>query len=151
MNIKLFTLFIFLAVLCVISHEVIAKECAKDKKCRNKYCSDQQTCCNKDCTNTNSDSKNCGTCGNACALGQICQSGTCVSGCNVDADCPSGQLLNATNYPYPATGMCVSNNCYLCLPCHAQYFCSQVSATCISQGCPNNADACTCCAFGTPQ
>ena len=45
-------------------------------------CSSSQTSCNGICTNIKNDSKNCGSCGNACRLGENCVSGTCCFTCN---------------------------------------------------------------------
>jgi len=43
------------------------------------WCSDHpQSCCNGARIDTNTDEANCGTCGNACGPGKVCQAGTCV-------------------------------------------------------------------------
>lgn len=41
----------------------------------------QQTDCDGVCVDTRVDSDNCGACGNACAVGQICDAGTCTTAC----------------------------------------------------------------------
>lgn len=50
-----------------------------------KPCAAPQTCCNGVCASTLTDTKSCGTCGNACSTLNVaageCQSGTCVFDC----------------------------------------------------------------------
>jgi len=41
-------------------------------------CSNGQTSCNGRCVDTNSDTSNCGSCGNACASRQMCLLGMCL-------------------------------------------------------------------------
>ncbi len=41
-----------------------------------------QTMCGTSCTNTTSDPANCGSCGTACATGQLCNAGTCSARCD---------------------------------------------------------------------
>ena len=51
-------------------------------------CSSGQTCCGDLCADISSDVKNCGSCGNACASGKVCQSGKCVTPrCVGDGSC----------------------------------------------------------------
>jgi len=88
-------------------------------KCGN-VCTSGQICVNGTCTNTNTDSNNCGKCGNVCTSGQICVNGTC--------QCPSGTTL--------CGGTCKSSTCG-----HGQFFnystCScQCQTVCNGQCCP---------------
>lgn len=52
-----------------------------------KRCKKDQTGCQGKCVNTNTDSKNCGRCGNRCANGEQCLNGRCFS----DDTCPVAQ------------------------------------------------------------
>ncbi len=48
--------------------------------------------CNGKCVNFQNDEKNCGSCGNACNQGEVCQNGKCVSGTsNKKATCTDGK------------------------------------------------------------
>src|SRR5262249_46606873 len=44
-------------------------------------CTDGQQVCGLRCVDTNLDPKNCGKCGKACALGEMCSMGTCGATC----------------------------------------------------------------------
>lgn len=56
----------------------------------------EQTCCTGSCANLQTDGKNCGACGEACAS-NVCLNGNCK--CNGQAQCPSGCFcaLNAAS------------------------------------------------------
>jgi len=41
------------------------------------------TSCAGDCVDTRFDPRNCGSCGGACATGEVCNDGTCAGGCGV--------------------------------------------------------------------
>ncbi|PIN08090.1 hypothetical protein CDL12_19349 [Handroanthus impetiginosus] len=74
----------------------------------NQFCSpmsggESKTCCNNKCVETESDSNNCGACGNKCAFTEVCCRGECVNlayakrhcgfcnnVCGVDGDCVYG-------------------------------------------------------------
>ncbi|CAG8488425.1 8128_t:CDS:2 [Cetraspora pellucida] len=113
-------------------------------------CADGQTCCNKNCIDTNSDSKNCGSCGKACAAGETCQDGTCVNpGCSNDSQCSDGVLYNLTypDYPMPATGNCINSTCYLCLFCTFETLCNSIqNAACVNTTNCSVHNTCNCCA-----
>ncbi len=69
-------------------------------------CSNGQTTCDNVCVNTQTDSKNCGGCGNVCASGQACQSNQCTGGTpdfNVPAGCTK-KTLGSHGYAF-----CVNN------------------------------------------
>ena len=67
-------------------------------------CPTGQSVCNGNiCINTLTDNNNCGTCGNACTLGTICQNGNCVSPCT-DSD-------NGQNYFMQGT-TCYGSTCF---------------------------------------
>jgi RHS repeat-associated protein len=60
-------------------------------------CASPQTPCNGLCVSTQSDSKNCGACGNVCAKGYSCAAGSCISP-QVLASCvPAGSLAIASS------------------------------------------------------
>jgi hypothetical protein len=61
------------------------------QKGKNPQCgcpSPTQLCGTNQCVNTQTDSSNCGSCGNACAAGQSCQGGQCVVSCG-SGTCPA--------------------------------------------------------------
>jgi hypothetical protein len=107
----------------------LGQNCSSNAECCSSYCPNttyQCACapgltgCNGTCTNTNTDSNNCGKCGNVCTAGQICVNGTC--------QCPSGTAL--------CGGTCKSTTCG-----HGQFFnystCScQCQTVCNGQCCP---------------
>src|SRR5450631_4205991 len=83
-------------------------------------CNSGQTLCGSACVDTNSDSSNCGVCGNACTGGQTCQSSQCK--------CASGQLS--------CGGSCVASDATHCGNC---------STTCqTGQVCSNNSCGTSC-------
>jgi hypothetical protein len=53
-------------------------------------CPPQMTGCGNLCTDTNSDTDNCGCCGNECPSGYICGDGVCVNSCPKDQDAFTG-------------------------------------------------------------
>lgn len=73
-------------------------ECCDEACCGGPNFPDHR-CCDGQCLNTGSDRANCGQCGKACGIGQICHLGQCV--CN-DAACPRGQR-------------CIKNDTYYCV------------------------------------
>jgi predicted outer membrane repeat protein len=61
---------------------------AEKKKGKNKKkCKKGQTKCVKACVNLVGDRRNCGRCGNACGVSEVCSGGACIAGCTV---CASG-------------------------------------------------------------
>jgi len=82
--------------------------CAANQYCT--ACSAGQTSCDGlTCVNTNSNSKNCGRCGNDCtSQGKICNNGQCSSSCSSPNQICSGSCVN-TNAD-PNCGSC-GNNC----------------------------------------
>lgn len=78
-------------------------------------CPADRRLCNNNCTDTLTDNKNCGTCGNTCPAGQSCTNGNCM------LSCPSGQTacvegcFNLQTNP-DHCGIC-SNNCPAGLVC----------------------------------
>jgi len=62
--------------------------------------------CGDMCVDTNTDTNNCGTCGNACTSGQTCQSGSC--------QCTSGQQLCNGQCVDPTSFQSDPNNCGTC-------------------------------------
>lgn len=51
-------------------------------------CADGLACCSAGCANVQTDSQNCGACGEVCADGEICCNGSCCDGCcGADGSC----------------------------------------------------------------
>jgi hypothetical protein len=71
--------------------------------CGTGCCPDGQTCCSGSCSDTRTDPRNCGTCGNVCTGGKICQNGSCSCTSGL-TDC-SGTCVNTNTNP---------NNCGQC-------------------------------------
>jgi hypothetical protein len=71
--------------------------------------------CDRSCTNTQSDSKNCGTCGNKCAANEICRGGKC--GCGPLSEHCDGVCTNVQSDPKNC-GTC-GNKCVTCQMCLA--------------------------------
>ena len=119
--------------------------CAKDADCKadpDGGGAAQLACCNHVCIDTLQDTKNCGTCGNACAQGGLCCTGGCVDPTNDAKNCSAcGKACSATH----ATVACEQSAC-------AIKACDQGFADCDnseSNGCeiditadPNNCSAC---------
>jgi concanavalin A-like lectin/glucanase superfamily protein len=61
------------------------------------------------CANTATDNANCGTCGNACGTGQVCNGGTCTLTCGALTKCSP-----STGAPYCANTDTDSANCGTC-------------------------------------
>jgi hypothetical protein len=56
------------------------------------------TVCNGSCTNTKSDNANCGACGKACSVGQVCSAGSCSVTCASPlTTCGSGSTAACTD------------------------------------------------------
>jgi hypothetical protein len=53
--------------------------------------------CGSSCVDTSKDSKNCGTCGNACPTDQACVSGTCSLSCGTKTKCGQTCVTTATD------------------------------------------------------
>jgi hypothetical protein len=73
--------------------------CPSGQTCQNGACScpTGQVLCNGTCTDTSTDNKNCGKCGNPCGVGQTCEDGKCLTFCcdrgspNCMSECESRQ------------------------------------------------------------
>ncbi|AKU97396.1 Tryptophan synthase alpha chain [Labilithrix luteola] len=100
--------------------------CAADRFCRGARC---RTCeedglknCNGQCSDLLSDSKNCGTCGNACSAAEQCRNGNCVN------PCPEGQLSCSDKCIDPTVD---AQNCGSCgHVCPAGQTCNASACTC---------------------
>jgi len=99
-------------------------------------CPTGQMACNGACTATSIDPANCGSCGNACAHGQVCSSGTCATSCG------AGQNVCETDAgAYCANEQTDNANCGACgNACGAGQVCSggHCASTCTAgqQLCP---------------
>lgn len=63
-------------------------------------CTGGETCCAGICVDTDSDSENCGQCGDTCRDGETCSGGNCVCGsdtCAGNETCCSGACVNTDN------------------------------------------------------
>ena len=60
---------------------------AEKKKGKKKKCTKGKTKCGSACVNLVGDRRNCGRCGNACGVSEVCGGGACIAGCTV---CASG-------------------------------------------------------------
>ncbi|HRI65457.1 MAG TPA: hypothetical protein PK156_14515, partial [Polyangium sp.] len=71
-------------------------------------CRDGQTDCDGICVNTANDNTNCGSCGNACAPGEICNgSGSCALSCQTGLTDCNGTCVN-TNSDNAHCGDCTT-------------------------------------------
>lgn len=61
-------------------------------------CAPGKVTCDRSCVDVETDAKNCGACGEACAASQICVAGECVGSggppCTSDARCDDGRYCN---------------------------------------------------------
>ena len=126
------------------------------------HCKSPSKVCSGTCVDVDTDNANCGTCGNACADGEVCAGGTCGTTCGPDltrctasdgtdhckdtahdpANC--GSCGHACTAPDNATAACAGNRC--------AYFCADGFADCntdATDGCetdvagdPANCGAC---------
>jgi endoglucanase len=87
-----------LAFVAVVGSAVFVAGCAKPATVSTTTCSSGQMDCSGTCTNVQSDSQNCGACGNTCGSGSSCQAGAC--------SCTSGFVS--------CGGSCVASNAQHC-------------------------------------
>jgi Glycosyl hydrolase family 12/Stigma-specific protein, Stig1 len=88
----------FLACVAVLGSALLMAGCAKPATGTGTTCSSGQMSCSGTCTNVQSDSQNCGACGNTCGSGSSCQAGAC--------SCTSGFVS--------CGGSCVASNAQHC-------------------------------------
>ncbi len=108
-------------------------------------------CCGDRCANTQRDASNCGSCGNVCTGGKVCQNGACAcppgtqdcngtcQECCTDADCPlggqggqtcrGGQCTCPTDYS-PCGGYCCPTGLLCCVKATGLVSCCQAGTTC---------------------
>jgi hypothetical protein len=99
------------------------------------------TMCGGACFDLTADAANCGACGHACGVREVCNEGACVAGggCTTDADCDDGD---------PATtDSCVSGMCTHDTPCvPAAEVCNGIDDDC--DGLVDEDPACGACGVG---
>lgn len=95
-----------------------------------------QTCDNS-CVDVQSDAENCGACGEACRLGQICVEGACVGGatraCASDEACSDGEFC--TGIEHCVQGFCRPSAPVVCddgIACTTEV-CSNEARTCVAR------------------
>jgi Stigma-specific protein, Stig1 len=86
------------------------------------------------CVDTSTDTRNCGGCGNSCAIGQACTAGACVT-----LSCPAGQSLCSSSCINTSTdirncGRC-GNSCAIGQACTA--------GVCVTLSCPAGQSLCS--------
>ena len=142
--------------------QCVAKTCGACEDCNaatggcESICQSNETCCGGACTDTQTDSSNCGECGEACSAGYVCDEGTCRSTCTGPACvCPAGATAcdwfsqaspscsNGCNCAERADGSgstCFGNgiNCSFFFPCVTDADCAQIypgqGLVCIRKG-----------------
>jgi len=78
------------------------------------------TLCGQKCVDFQTDSENCGTCGNPCAGGEVCTAGACVPQCAGGANCYEGLCVpSCPGTTVPCNGACADvqndpSNCGTC-------------------------------------
>jgi hypothetical protein len=83
-------------------------------------CRSGTTCCYGACIDTNTNTYNCGACGNACTAGKQCQNGACV--------CPSGWIDCSGTCVYPSGDV---KNCGGCgIVCRSDQACRDGKCVC---------------------
>jgi hypothetical protein len=84
--------------------------------------------CKGQCTDINTDSNNCGQCGNMCTDTQTCQDGKCIS---PSRKCPVAIATSCTEVycPPPAPGMPTLTCCPWCPRCMTSAECSMYAPT----------------------
>jgi len=81
-------------------------------------CPPELTLCNGKCVNLQTDTANCGSCGNVCAAGETCLDGNCMSDavtCDEHTDCTSVEYCKKDSGDCDGEGIC-SPMPELCLP-----------------------------------
>ena len=86
----------------------------KDKKC-DFQCNSGYTACNASCVNLNDDKDNCGACGHACRLDEICMSGLCCGIGQMNCNNQCVDILSDNNNcggcGVVCTGKCMLGTC----------------------------------------
>ena len=94
-------------------------------------CPDGQILCGDRCSDTNTDPLNCGSCGEACGGGEVCNMGGCDTSCGADLTDCNGSCRDLTTDP---------NNCGTCgTACAMGEVCADSSC---SFNCPATQTAC---------
>jgi len=90
--------------------ELCEVHCREDQVCQYTQqgpkcvCPEGKTECSGKCTDTNSDPKNCGYCGNSCAENYVCNNGACTSGCGENLTDCGGSCVDTNSNPLHCGG-----------------------------------------------
>lgn len=109
-------------------------------------CTTGQSVCSSACVNTQTDANNCGSCGNTCAVGNICQSGSCVTTQQTCTDSDGGlnyyakgtvTVTSSSSSGSGGSGAAgtVSDSCASSTTL-TEFYCNQNSAASVSYYCP---------------
>lgn len=112
--------------------DILAK---KKKKHKKKKCKGGTLRCGKACVNAQTDSQNCGACGNRCTGGKACARGACVG----TPSCPTGQIRCGDLCVDPTSN---ENHCGTCgNVCRIELTCIEGTCGCATAGetaCPGS-------------
>ncbi|MBN1607734.1 MAG: glucosylceramidase [Polyangiaceae bacterium] len=109
---------------------VVCAACGDSSSTKQEGCGGGLSSCGAGCVNLQTDSQNCGICGQACSVGQSCQAGVCACAAGF-TPCPAGCVDTMSD----------SSNCGTCdMACAGGQVCSQ--GTCSSTGCTDGLTQC---------
>jgi len=139
---------------CPANNTCIAGVCTPNANCNGgPVCTGVNQCCAAGCTNIDTDTSNCGSCGNACGAGAMCLGGVC----QIPPSCHGGPVCTGTetccgqgctdtttdpincgacNSPCPTGNACVGGVCKAPTTCNGGPACATVD-TCCPSGCIN--------------
>ncbi len=114
---------------CAINHSLAVQEC------RSRGCSGSEECCDGICVDRGFDANNCGTCGHACADGEICEDGECHCG---DGNTDCGDQCVDTRSNHDNCGACgqMCTGCEVCVAGQCTSICGETAVCCNDQCVP---------------